>query len=302
MKSVFLSLVVFLFNAAQAQDTPDFLFNKGYNYLLIDKEKAIQLFTDCINLDQNYVAAYHFRGVAHYKLGHYKKALIDFDETLSKNENLLIVHMYKGFAYQQTNEPDKALAAFATYSDEKSELTSLDYKVLARAKMEQGDTEGAVESLEEAIRLNSDQSQHYYQFLALFEMEQYDLALAQINYAIDQNDRFYGFYLHRGRTLAMQGKTELAISDFSKALTLSPEVADAYYLRGTMLDTLNRHNEAIVEYSEAIRLNPEDGTYYSKRGNAKFALGNRNAACLDWTIAGKFGYYEDFDKIKTLCE
>ena len=302
MKSVLFALIVFLFSAANAQNTPDFIFNRGYNYLLIDKTKAIDLFTECLESDPDYLAAYHFRGIAYYKSGQYQKALADFNETIKRNKNIIIVHMYMGYTFQHLGQPDKALVAFASYSAKKEKLSALDYTVLANAKMNQGDTEGAIKSLEEAIRLDPNESQYYYQFLALFNMGQFDLALKKINKALEINDNFYGFYLHRGRTLALTGRPELALQDFSRALTLSSEVADAYYLRGTMLDTLDRHNEAISDFTEAIKLNPEDGTYYSKRGNAKFAAGNRNAACLDWTIAGKFGYYEDFNKIKTLCE
>ena len=66
--------------------------------------------------------------------------------------------------------------------------------------------------------------------------------------------------------------------------------------------TVTVFNVAIIDFTRAIDLNPQDGTYYSKRGNARFANGNRDAACLDWTIAGNLGYYEDFDKIKSLCD
>jgi tetratricopeptide (TPR) repeat protein len=85
-------------------------------------------------------------------------------------------------------------------------------------------------------------------------------------------------------------------------LYLEPSVSDSYFLRGQALDTLQKHELAIVDFTKAIDLNPKDGTYYSKRGNARYAMGNRNAACLDWTIAGNLGYYQDFDKIKSICE
>ena len=93
-----------------------------------------------------------------------------------------------------------------------------------------------------------------------------------------------------------------ALADYDYALYLEPSVPDSYFLRGQALDTLDRHDLAIIDFTKAIDLHPNDGTYYSKRGNARFANGNRDAACLDWTIAGNLGYYEDFDKIKSLCE
>ena len=285
-----------------AQDTPDFFFNKAYNYLNVDKQEAIKYFDKCLELDKNYVAAYHMRGLAKYKQGNYSEAISDFEEAVSRNSHLAIAHLYQGYAYQNLGDNDKALKSFKMYTQTKSSPSNLDYQILGKAELKEGQVENAIETLSNITESTSVESQFLYQYIALFEAGRYTEAIATINKAIEINSSFYGYYLHRGRSNYLSGQFESSIRDYTQAIDLSDQVSDSYYLRGLSLDTLGNLNEAISDFSTAISLNPEDGSYYSKRGNAKYTLGDRQAACLDWTIAGNFGYYEDFDKIKKVCE
>ncbi|MEN8247962.1 MAG: tetratricopeptide repeat protein [Bacteroidota bacterium] len=282
--------------------TRAFLFNNGYNYLLADKEKAVEQFTKAIEIDSNFSAAYFYRGIAEFKLGHYEQAINDFTRVNQLDTNLKVAHMYKGFAYRQLGDNQKSLESLSTYLDSQNELSALDYNMLGKAKMKAGDLDGAIDNFAAALTESKNESQHYYLFLALFGNRDYDEALDQINLAIVENNDFYGYYINRGNTLFMTGNFNKALVDYNYAITLEPEVPDSYYLRARTLDTLGRHEKAILDFSRAIELNPTDGTYYSKRGNARFSSGNKRAACMDWTIAGNLGYYEDFDKIKSLCD
>ncbi len=303
LKKISLTLLILLsFNRASEAQSRDFLFNNGINYMLADKEIAIKQFTRAIDLDSNFSAAYFYRGVAEFKLGHYEKAIKDFNKVYLLDTAVKVVHAYKGFAYRQLGNSDKSLTAFSLYMDSRQELSALDYRLIGKAKMDAGDVDGAIEDFEAAIKKKDGESQHYHLYQALFSNGSYKEALDQINFAIAENKDFYGYYLNRGNTKLMLGDFTNALSDYDHALLLEPTIPDSYFLRGQALDTLNRHELAIIDFTRAIDLNPKDGTYYSKRGNARFAMGNRNAACLDWTIAGNLGYYEDFNKIKSICE
>ncbi len=300
--SLILGLLLFFIGLNGFTQSREFLFNSGINYMLVDKEMAIDQFTKSIALDSNFSAAYFYRGVSRFKLGQYQKAIIDFDKVSKLDSTVNVVHAYKGFAYRQLGESELSLESFSLYMDSRDQLSAVDYNIIAKVQMETGDLTGAIASFESALRMNEEESQYYYLYQALYGNGDYQKALEQINYAIDENSEFYGYYLNRGNTKLMLGNFESALGDYDYALTLEPSVPDSYYLRGRALDTLNHHNKAILDFNRAIELNPNDGTYFSKRGNAKFASGNRDAACLDWTIANNLGYYEDFNKIKTLCE
>lgn len=297
--TVLLLMVVTIVSLGQSRE---FLFNNGINYLIADKEIAIKQFTKAIEIDSNFSAAYFYRGVAEFKLGNYATAIKDFSKVNEIDTSVKVVHAYKGFAYRQLGDSEKSLAAFSKYMNSQDDLSALDYRLIGKAKMEVGDINGAIKDFESALAKNNGESQHYHLYMALFGNEAYKEALTQINLAIAENKEFYGYYLNRGNTKLMLGDFISALNDYDYALYLEPTVPDSYFLRGRALDTLNRHELAIIDFTRAIDLNPSDGTYYSKRGNARFANGNRDAACLDWTVAGNLGYYEDFDKIKSLCE
>ena len=301
-KLCLIALILIDFTSVSEAQSREFLFNNGVNYMLVDKEIAIKQFTRAIALDSNFSAAYFYRGVAAFKLGNYEKAIKDFDKVNELDTAVRIVHAYKGFAYRQLGDSDKSLAAFSVYMNSQKELNALDYRLIGKAKMEVGDVDGAIEDFEAAINKKDGESQHYHLYLALFDNGSYREALDQINFAIAENQNFYGYYLNRGNTRLKLGDFTNALSDYDQALILEPTVPDSYFLRGQALDTLNKHELAIIDFTRAIDLNPKDGTYYSKRGNARYAMGNRSAACLDWTIAGNLGYYEDFNKIKLICE
>jgi len=302
IKNTFFALSLVFITHASFSQSRAFLFNNGINYMLADKSKAIEQFTKAIEIDSNFSAAYFYRGVAEYKLGKYDKAINDFDKVNRLDSTITIVHMYKGFAYRQLGDDTKSMQSIDTYMKSQDNLSALEYNVMGRAKMNAGDLEGAIHDFEEALAKGNSEAQHYYLFLALYKSKKYNNAMTQINLAIAQNNDFYGYYINRGNTRLNLGIFDEALEDYDYALTLEPGVPDTYYLRGRVLDTLKRHKSAIIDFTRAIELNPDDGTYYSKRGNAKFSAGNRSGACLDWTIAGNLGYYEDFDKIKSLCE
>lgn len=285
-----------------AQETASFLFNKGYNYLLIDKLASIKFFNESLEKDPEFSLAYYYRGLANYKLGNYQLAINDFNRAIKYDANLIKCYMYTGFAQQQLDNDEKALQSFETYMQHQSFLTNSDHLIMAKAKKANGDMNGALEEYKLAMDENPSEEQLYHLFLATYEQEQYTEALNLINQILQLNPSFYGYYLHKGKVELNIRKFNSAIQNFNVALGLNPEVADTYFLKANALDTLNRLDEALINYSTAIQINPTDGTYYSKRGNVKMSLGNRNGACLDWTIAGKLGYYADFDKIKTICE
>lgn len=298
------AILFFLFISIQlkAQETASFLFNKGFNYILIDKGIAIDYFTQSLKKDADFTLAYYYRGLANYKLGNYQLAINDFDKALVSDVNMIKCYMYKGFAFQQLDKANNALESFEVYLSSKSTTTQSDHLVVAKAKAATGDIKGALKHYELALGDIPSEEHLYHLFLATYEQGNYKKSLELINEIIQLNPTFYGYYLHKGKVELNVKKFDSALKNFELSLGLNPEVADSYFLKANTLDTLGRFDEAIMNYTTAIQLNPTDGTYYSKRGNTKMTLGNKNGACLDWTIAGKLGYYADFDKIKTVCE
>ena len=124
----------------------------------------------------------------------------------------------------------------------------------------------------------------------------------EINKAIELNPDFYGYHFFKGNVYYFLNQYDKAIQLYDHSLSLNQNNADAYYMRGLAGEGKKLYNQALEDYTVAISYNNTDGLYYFRRGHVKYALGKRAEACEDWYEAGFLGFYEDFEKIKSVCE
>ncbi len=287
-----------------AQLTSDKLFRTGYYYLNIDAGKAIDYLSQAIGRDSTRAKYFYFRGIAKYKQGDYAGSIADFNQVNKRDTLLSITYMYMGMAYKNVGDYEKASDNIDKYIN-KAKVDNSGYAHLMRgkARMAAGDMEGAINDftfLTESFPEN--ESNSYYRLVALQQMGENKAALEEVNKLLELNPDFYGYYFYRGNVNLGLGKFSDAITDYSTSIDYNDSNADAYFQRGVVLDTLKKFTEAISNYSIAISINASDGVYYSRRGNSRFTIGNKEGACLDWTIAGNLGYYENFEKVKRLCD
>lgn len=95
--------------------------------------------------------------------------------------------------------------------------------------------------------------------------------------------------LDQGWKLWQLKQYDEALANFTQAIRLAPEFARAYYMRGNMLHRLGRYDEALADYTQAIRLAPKSTWAHIKRGIIcrerewyKMALANfKRAIALD---------------------
>ena len=97
---------------------------------------------------------------------------------------------------------------------------------------------------------------------------EYDKAIVHYTEAINLNSELAEAYYNRGVAYAKKGEFDLAIQDFNKAIDLNPEYAKAYYNRGVAYAKKGEFDLAIQDYTKAIDLNPEDADAYCNRGEA----------------------------------
>jgi len=89
---------------------------------------------------------------------------------------------------------------------------------------QQGDSQGAIEDLNQAIRLNPNNAQAYKM---------------------------------RGIVRSVLGEGQAAITDLTQVIRLHPNDAEAYKMRGIVHLTLTEGQAAIADLTEAIRLDPK---------------------------------------------
>ena len=120
------------------------------------------------------------------------------------------------------------------------------------------------------------------------EEEDWAEAIANYDEAIRLDPDDAEAYFNRGVAYDNLGQIDLAIQDYSKAIDLDPEDSDAYFQRGLAYSELEQHQNAIQDYQEVIRIEPEDGDAYFNRGLAYFSLGDYQRAFDDYNEAIRF--------------
>lgn len=297
-------LVTVFFQVSIAQDSAKDLYNRGYRYLSIDKIKAISLLSQSLELDSTLTDAYFHRGIAHFKLDQFDSALNDFERAYQLNEDLSILWMYKGFAQRNKGNTVQALESFSNYiSLNPTDTSAYSYILRGKMKYELGDFDGAVDDYDMATKLKPfEEKYNYYKFIAFKEAKQYHSALKSVSKLIEVNPNFYGYYFYKGNIFQKLAYYDSAIYMYNIAIIKNYQNPDSYFYRAQSYENLEKYERALEDYNTAITLNRNDGSFYSKRGNCKYLLEDKNGACEDWGHAGALGYYQDFDKVKELCE
>ena len=77
-------------------------------------EKAIADFNAVLSIT-NYARAYHERGWAHFKLGHFKDSVADFDQFLKLQPELEPEHWQRGIAYYYAGEYERGRKQFEAH-------------------------------------------------------------------------------------------------------------------------------------------------------------------------------------------
>jgi len=96
-------------------------------------------------------------------------------------------------------------------------------------------------------------------FIGLGEFEK---AIEACNEAIELNPNIAQAYYNRGNAYGKLKQHEKAIEDYNKAIELNLEYAAAYNNRGTAHGELKQHEKAIEDYNKAIELNPEYAEFF----------------------------------------
>ena len=139
-----------------------------------------------------------------------------------------------------------------------------------------------------------------------FNSENYEEAYDLCNVAITKS-------LGHQRALALMGKVQFELEDYSQAIELFTividdpgtmrhyELADLYQKRAFAKETLEDYRGALVDYD--ILVNTFDSRYgYYQRGILKYNfLDDANGACSDWSVAGERGDARAYDLIAKFC-
>ncbi|MBD1835729.1 tetratricopeptide repeat protein [Cyanobacteria bacterium FACHB-472] len=123
----------------------------------------------------------------------------------------------------------------------------------------QKDSQAAVSSFTQAIRLNPKAEEPYYHRAnAYAAIGNYKAAVEDYTKVISQNTGRFGFsspaYWNRARAYEKLGEKQKAVSDWTQVISESAFSAEAYFFRGNMYRDLGNKESAITDYKAAEKL------------------------------------------------
>jgi tetratricopeptide (TPR) repeat protein len=112
-----------------------------------------------------------------------------------------------------------------------------------------------------------------------------EVALAEINAALEYTPDEFQLYILKGVILDEMGDTETAADVFSLASEKVPEAAIFYTQRATFYLMLNKPELTLADTESALSINPDSAVSYLNQGHAYEALGDMDAAITSYEQA-----------------
>lgn len=122
--------------------------------------------------------------------------------------------------------------------------------------------------------------------IQLYRQQDLEGAVSVWSEAIALDEDFAEAYYNRGVALYRLGRGEVALFDLFRATELDPDYWQAYYTRGLVHGEIRQdYQSAIADFDRAIQINPNYAPAYFKRGNARFDAGDRRGSLSDYALA-----------------
>jgi tetratricopeptide (TPR) repeat protein len=141
-----------------------------------------------------------------------------------------------------------------------------------------GESVKAIASCQQAIRLNPQFANPYYNLGVIYESQgQYADALAALQRAISLKPNFPAAFYTVAGVYAAQGREQEAVTEYLKAIHLKADYAQAYCGLSASYFNLKRYEDSASALQQTIKLNP-DFLAYKNLGVVYIALGEFRAA------------------------
>jgi Tfp pilus assembly protein PilF/predicted aspartyl protease len=173
-------------------------------------------------------------------------------------------------------------------SDPMARVNAANAKGAAVAKLDKGDADGALKSIEEAIRLDPSYSDGYLIRADIHATRgERDLAVKDYAQALEIDPDNLEVYIDRSRVEWASGEKAKAVADIGLVLRRNPDFVPGYMVRADFEVRNKDWGNAVADAGQVIRIEPASAKGYSLRAQIRAASGDYSGAYEDQTVAVK---------------
>jgi tetratricopeptide (TPR) repeat protein/S1-C subfamily serine protease len=200
------------------------------------------------------------RGKVYEARGELKPAIDDYRASIRSNGKEAVVHMQLGnLLLTKKKEPGNAVTSFtdALNCQPNQVIQVASYLQRGRAYLQLDQFELALHDLNEAIRLNP-KSAHAYKFRGDVNLarQEIDAAITDYQTAVKLDARQAEFHFEYAKALAAKRDHRGALRSLDAAINLAPSFADAYLRRAAAHSELGDSARSEADIRKAAELNP----------------------------------------------
>jgi len=248
--------------------------------------KAVKLFSQALELNEESAEIYHLRGYSWGELGQWSEQIEDYSRAIEMGGIDDDLYFSRGVAYFNADLYENAISDFTNSLESRPENTT-------GALINRGSAFFCLHKYKEArmdftsaIDLDADNSDAYFNRARAYQ-EEGDIqnAISDFDSAIRIDPQNIDYIIDRGIAWEQLGEKEKAIRDFANAISITPDSYRAHLLRGKTEREIGRLENAIRDFTKAIEIEPTAIEAIKERGFTNGKAGNSELAINDYTTA-----------------
>ena len=244
-------------------------------------KEAVGAFDEAIKQKPSFAyLAYYGKGLALASQKQYQKTITALESAVKLKPNFAAAWKYQSVIYRELKQINKALVTINKaieiqpnnpnfYNEKWVVLDALKNYVQAE------------NAITKAIKINPRAAFYNNRGILFIRQRKWDLALADLNKAININPEFDDSYNNRGVIYKERGKFNLALADFNKSIQINPKNLEAYIGRGVIYSEQKRLDLALADYNKATQIDSNSAMAYNNRGSLYYKQKKLGLALAD---------------------
>ncbi len=131
--------------------------------------------------------------------------------------------------------------------------------------------------------------EHFEDGITKHNQQDFKGAIKEYNNAIKLDKEYTQAYYNRGTCALALKDFKSALLDFNKTIELDPQFVNAYYSRATVFVSQEKYIESLPDLDKTIEFDPAFSNALTLRGQIRAQTGNKKGACEDFNYAKQNG-------------